>query len=391
MPFTRRLLLLGAALAVAAASCAYESSGITTTQVTVPGDEPVQTSPADIVFEDQRTEGSSVVAESVTMPDDGWVVIRADEAGSPAEVLGISPPLKKGVIGNVTIPFALPLEEAHVVHATVHIDVDRDGSFTYEPPDSFIDEIATLATGEPATVSAQIEILPPLVGGDVVIEPQRIDGEAVEVAFVALPSPGFVALQLNQQGAPGEVVAVSELLQSGTVEGLVLVPDEPFRVTQRLWAVLYVDRDLDGVFDPVDGLDEVAVRDDGELATSRAVVTVVVDSPVEIDASDQEGEGAIVVVDSVSLPAGGFIEILSDVDGAPGEVLATSGLLQAGVLNDLEIELDEALTEDATLWIRIRIDFEEDGDVDPDDPIGKDEAGEPVEVEIVYTVVAADA
>jgi hypothetical protein len=391
MPLTRRLLVLLAALAVAAAACAYESSGTTTTVVTVPGDDPVETSPADIVFDDQRTEGTSVVAESVTMPDDGWVVIRSDEGGSPGEVLGISPPLKKGVIGNVAIPFALPLEEAQVVHATVHIDIDQNGAFTYEPPDSFIDEIATFATGEPATASAQIDILPPLEGGDVVLEPQRIDGEAIEVAFALLPAPGFVALQLNQQGAPGDIVAVSELLQPGTVDGLVLVPDEPLRVTQRLWAVLYVDRDLDGIFDPVEGLDEVAVRDDGELATSRAVITVIRDNPVEIDVSDQEGEGSLVVVDSVSLPAGGFIEILSDVDGEPGEVLATSGLLQAGAQTGLEIELDEALTEDATLWIRVRIDFEEDGDVDDADPIGKDEDGDEVEVVIEYTVVAGDA
>ena len=391
MPRTSRLVVLFAALAVAGAACAYESSGTTTTAVTVPGDDPVETSPADIVFEDQRTEGSSVVAESVTMPDDGWVVIRADEAGSPGQVLGISPPLRKGVIGNVTIPFALPLEEPQVVHATVHIDVDRDGAFTYEPPDSFIDEIAAFATGEPATVSARIQILPPLQGGDVVIEAQRIDGEAVEVAFAVLPSPGFIALQLNQQGAPGDIIAVSDLLQPGPVEGFVLVPDTPMRVTQRVWAVLYVDRDQDGVFDPVDGLDEIAVRDDGELATSRAVVTVVVDNPVEIDASAQEGDGTVVVVDGVSLPAGGFIEILADADGEPGEVLGTSGLLQAGAQTVLEIELDEPLTEDTTLWIRIRIDFEEDGDIDPDDPIGKDEDGDEVEVEIVYTVVEENA
>ena len=390
MPPTRSLLVLLAAFSVTGAACAYESSGTTTTAVTIPGDDPVETSPADIVFEDQRTEGSAVLAESVTMPDDGWVVIRADEVGSPGRVLGISPPLKKGVIGNVTIPFALPLEVPQVVHATVHIDVDRDGVFTYEPPESFIDEIATFATGEPATVSARIEILPPLDGGDVVLEPQRIDGDAVEVAFALLPSPGFIALHLNQQGAPGEVIAVSRLLEPGPVERLLLVPDEPLRVTQRLWAVVYVDRDRDGVFDPVDGLDEIAVRQDGELATSRAVVTVVPDSPVEIEAADQEGDGTVVVVDAVSLPAGGFIEILSDADGRPGDVIATSGLLQAGTQTILEIPLEEPLTTDTTLWIRIRIDFEEDGGIDPDDPVGQDADGEDVEVSIEYTVVEGD-
>lgn len=390
MPRAPLVLLL--AFGLAAGACAYESSGTTTTTEPAVGREPVDTSPADLVFEDQRVEGSAVVAASVSMPDDGWVVVRADQTGSPGDVLGISQLLKKGVIADVVIPFTLPLEEDQVVHATIHVDGDRDGSFTYEPPDAFIDEIATLANGDPATVSALIELLPPLEGGDVAIEEQRTDGTSLDVAMAFLPAPGFVALQRDVEGEPGEVFAVSELLLAGPAADIELALDPPLRATQKVWAVVYVDRDEDGVLDPAEGRDEVAVRDDGTLAAASAAATVVLLDPVVIVVEDQEGDGEAVVLAEVSLPAPGFIEILTDVDGEPGTVIGRSRLLVEESYTALEVGLDEPLVEDTMLWARARIDFEGDGAADPDDPVGLAEpGGEPVEVTFRFTFVEGEA
>lgn len=122
------------ALGLVAGACSYESSGITTTTIVDPEDVPPSTGPADLVVEDQRIEGTTMTVESVTMPDDGWVVARIDQGGGPGEIIGISEILRKGVIARVPIPFTLPITENAMIHATVHVDLDRDGAFTYEAP-----------------------------------------------------------------------------------------------------------------------------------------------------------------------------------------------------------------------------------------------------------------
>jgi len=319
-------------------------------------------------LEDQRVEGSSLTIASVTMPDDGWVVVRLDQGGGPGEIIGISDLLRKGVIARVPIPFFLPITGDTVVHATIHVDLDRDGVYTYEAPDSLTDEIATFANGEAATALSTIELLPPLQPGEATLEEQRTDGTSVLAAAAVLPAPGFVALMSNVQGEPGEVLAITELLPAGTVADILFTPAAPLRVSGLVFLVAWVDRDEDGLFDPAE--DDIAVRVDGTLASASAIVTVVPLEPTSISAVDQEGDGTFVSVAELTLPAPGFIELLTDVGGAPGERLELTGSRVAGSYEDITIELEEVLAEDSVLWVRVIIDFNENGEADPEDPLG---------------------
>ena len=99
----RRFTLMMLSLALAVSACAYESSGTTTTTSLNPDEIPPSTGPADLVLREQRTKGAGVVFESVTMPDPGFVVLYADEGGSPGEVIGTSAILSAGVIANVPV------------------------------------------------------------------------------------------------------------------------------------------------------------------------------------------------------------------------------------------------------------------------------------------------
>ncbi len=360
------------ALALIATACTYESSGTTTTIVVNPEDVPPSTGPADLVLEDQRVEGTSLTIASVTMPDDGWIVARVDQGGGPGAIIGISEILRKGVIARVPIPFFLPLTEDTIVHATIHIDLDRDGVFTYEAPDSLIDEIATLANGDAATAKSTIELLPPLQPGEATLEEQRTDGTSVLAAAAVLPAPGFVALMSNVQGEPGEVLAITELLPAGTVADIEFIPDPPLRVSGLVFLVAWVDRDEDGLFDPVE--DDIAVRVDGTLATASAIITVVPLEPTSIIAEDQEGDGTVISILQVVLPSPGFVELLTDDNGQPGTRIHLSGSQVAGTHDEISIELAEALEGEAedeiVLWVRIIIDFDEDGAATADDPFG---------------------
>jgi len=386
----RRLTISVLALALIAASCAYESSGTTTTTVVDPAEVPPVTGPADLVLEGQRVEGTSLTLASVTMPDDGWVVVRVDQGGGPGEIIGVSEILRRGVIARVPIPFFLPITEDTVVHATIHVDLDRDGAFTYEAPDSLIDEIATYANGEAATAKATIEILPPLQPGEATLEEQRTDGHSLLAAAAVLPAPGFVAIMSNVQGAPGQVLAITELLPAGTVADIAFTLEDPIRISGLVFLVAWVDRDEDGLFDEVS--DDIAVRVDGTLAAASAIITVVSVEPTSITALDQEGDGTVVTVAELVLPATGFVELLLDVGGTPGERLVLTGSRGEGSYEEISIELEEPLTEDTVLWVRTIIDFDEDGAATSEDSFGLVEFdGVVAQAQFTYTIPEDDS
>jgi hypothetical protein len=89
----------------------------------------------------------------------------------------------------------------------------------------------------------------------------------------------------------------------------------------------------------------------------------------------------------VTLPSAGFLELRIDRGGAPGRLLVVSDLLPAGTATDVDLELDPALAEDTTLWIRVRIDFDGDGGLAEGDPFALTEAGRRAQASLAYTFV----
>lgn len=372
----RRLIPLLVPVALLAASCTYESSGTTTTTTVAVEDLPPSTGPADIVIEDQRIEGTAVEIESVTLPSDGWVVVRQDVNGAPGEIIGISEILRQGVIARVPIPFFVPITDDTIVHASIHIDMDRNGVFTYEAPDALIDEIATFANGSVATATANVDLLPPLQPAEVVIEDQQIDGTVVGGVSAVLPAQGFVALMgVDDAGEPGGFLDVTNRLEPGDYEDLEFTPIPALREPSMVWAVVWIDRDEDGNLDP--SADAMGVRADGTIAQASALMQVVLVEPSSIDGVDQESEGGSISVGEVVLPSAGFVELLTD-DGGPGELIAVSALRVAGTYEDVLFEFDEPLEigeAGLTLWVRVLIDFDEDGEPSEIDRFGLAEIG----------------
>lgn len=388
----RRFLPVALALALAGGGCAYESSGTTTTTVVDPATVPPATGPGGLIFEDQMVEGSLVTVASVTMPSPGFVVLQSDASGTPGEVLGVSELISRGTVSGVAVALFFPLEGGAVLHATLHVDMDGDGQFRYEPPDEFIDLPATLADGQPATATATVSLLPPLGPASIAMADQRSDGATVEVAEVTLPAPGFVALHADEDGIPGVILGVSGLLPAGASGGVALALERPLDTTQAVFAVAYVDRDGDGVagITDADSLDDVAQGPDGGPARAAAVVTVVHLAPAVLELEDQEGDGTVVTVASVTLPAAGFLELRVDQGGSPGRVLLVSDLLPVGTSAGVDFEFETALDADAVFWVRVRIDFDGNGELDDSDPIGLTDEGRRAQDSFQFTFVEPD-
>lgn len=384
----RVLLLVTGLLGVT--GCAYESAGTTTSTAADEAMLPPATGPAAIVFEDQMVDGAAVVVASVDLPAEGFVVVQSDLGGNPDAVIGVSAALGRGTTAEVVVPLDVPLESAALLHATLHVDMDRDGRFLYEPPDDVVDVPAVTAGGEVAAAAAMVSLLAPVSPAAVGFEDQRSDGEEVVVAEVTLPAPGFVALHRSEDGLPGGLLGISDLLPAGTSRDVVIPLAEPVAGVHQVFAVAYVDRDGDGVagITSGDSPDEVALGADGRPARAAAEVTVVLVAPAALDAADQEGDGTSVLVASAVLPSPGFVEIR--LEGSPGRRLAVSDLLPMGTTGDLSIELSDPLTADAVLLVRVRIDLDGDGALGEDDPVALTEGGSRAQASVEYTFVEAD-
>jgi hypothetical protein len=382
-----RLPLLLLSSLVVCTACAYESSGTTTTTSLAEDAVPPATSPASIVFEDQRIEGSAVLVESLTLPATGFVVLQ-DAAG---ELIGLSEVIGPGRIDDVPVPFFVPIDADTTVSAALHIDMDRDRTFIYEPPDSFIDVPAVTTEGAAAAATASVVLLPRVAGGDLAVAEQRISGSPLEVQGVTLPAPGFVAVQVNEGGAPGRVIGATGLLPAGTTEGeqLMVELDPPLRVTGRVFVVAYVDRDENGVLDPEDG-DEPAQTEDGEPVQADPVITVVPLDPSSVETEDQEGDGTAIAVASVTLASGGFVDIRIDDGGIPGERIARSEWLADGTYEDLVFTPNRPLDADTRIWVRVVIDFDENQRLGDAEPLGVTEDGRPAIASLEYTFVEPD-
>lgn len=118
----------------------------------------------------------------------------------------------------------------------------------------------------------------------------------------------------------------------------------------------------------------------GAVATTTAAAgTEPVTGPAAIAASAQESDGTSVVVDLVTLPAGGgFIAIHADESGSPGAVLGHSDLLPEGESTNVTVTLDTALTASATVWPMAHIDGNGNGTYEfpgPDGPATLDGGG----------------
>lgn len=103
------------------------------------------TGEAQVVFADQNTTGTSVVIESVTVPDSGFVVVHNTsllQEGSDvrASIVGVSEKLDAEQTEDVEISLAHEIEESQTLIAVVYRDTDGDGEFEYDGTEEASDE-----------------------------------------------------------------------------------------------------------------------------------------------------------------------------------------------------------------------------------------------------------
>ena len=159
----RALALLGA-LSLVTAACGGDDSADTTVTTTAPTTTaaPAPTgpamSPAEVVFDAQTSDGTSIVVASVTLPSPGFIAVHGNDDGGPGPVIGHSELLPAGTSTDVVVTLDEPLAATDLLFPMAHIDVDENGEYDFMPPEIATGLPATTADGAVAVVGAEVTI-----------------------------------------------------------------------------------------------------------------------------------------------------------------------------------------------------------------------------------------
>ncbi len=178
-------------------------------------------------------------------------------------------------------------------------------------------------------------------------------GQTVVVDEVTLEEGGFVTIHdssLGDGAVLGSVRGSSAYLEAGTYTNVTVHLDEPLSEDDTLFAMAHRDTDADRAYSFVssNGETDGPYTSDGDIVMDSAEVTV----SASVSMSDQPTDGDSVLVDRVELSEGGFVTMHDStlLDGeVTGSVVGSSEYLEAGVHENVRVELDDSVTENDTL------------------------------------------
>ena len=115
---------------------------------------PVAMGPAEITFEAQDSDGTTITVASITLPSPGYIAVHGNLDGGPGPVVGHSDLLPAGTSTNVVVTLDEPLGATDMLFPMAHIDVNGNGEYEFPGEDL----PATTADGGIAVVGALVTV-----------------------------------------------------------------------------------------------------------------------------------------------------------------------------------------------------------------------------------------
>jgi len=116
------------------------------------------TGPATIAADDQTGDGTTVTVASIDLPSDGFIVIHADNGGSPGAILGWSDLLPAGASSAVVVTLNTAISADATVWPMAHVDANSNGIYEFMPPDVTTDVPAKTAADKVAVLPIQYTV-----------------------------------------------------------------------------------------------------------------------------------------------------------------------------------------------------------------------------------------
>jgi len=340
----QRILLLTMVVAVATSGLAGVAAAS--------GTASVQQSDASVTFSAQTTGGDTVTVDAVTLPNGGYVTIHdasVTEGNVLGSVAGTSTYLEPGTHENVTVSLTDAASDGTYV-AMAHQETNGDRTYSFVSSNGQTDGPYTADSG---AVIAQANLT---VSATVSMSDQPTNGDSVVVDRVVLSEGGFVTIH-DATVTDGQVFesirGTSTFLEAGVHENVRVQLSEPLSENTTLVPMAHMDTndDMAYTFEESGGdADGPYTNAEGTAVIDTAAATVTDTARATFE--NQSAGGNVVTVDSVYVPDGGFVTIHDaslDEGAVFDSVRGTSMYLEPGLHHDVDVLLDDPVTEDTTL------------------------------------------
>lgn len=259
-----------------------------------------------LVAEDQIADPiNEVVIAEVASDVDAWLVIRADDEGTPADVIATAS-LEAGSYEDVRVILSRDAFEDETLHASLHIDSEPEDDFD---PES---DIVVTVDEEPLTTSFVVTLPELQPVATISADDQSVSFEAADSIVIAEAElqgfAGWIAIYADEEGEPGDLLA-SELFSAGELENITITLDEALAASATLHARIHQESPADGDFtyDGQSDEDPIVVVDEEPVMASFDV-TLIDPSAPQLSVDDQ-------TLESLPLNEITIAELVYDQDG----------------------------------------------------------------------------
>jgi plastocyanin len=320
--------------------------------------------PAAVAFQDQATSGSTVTVDSVRLDDGGFLTVHDSRLldGQPREsVRGVSAALDSGTYEGIEVTLEEALAEDDTLIAMPHRDEPADGEYRFVESGGDEDPPYLDLEGNPVVDTAEVAVD---AGQDAPEVSVSIDNVGVSAWEVTDADAGVAPLDRENPTLRLRVGTRYTVENGGW-------SSHPFALRDADGNLL-LTQGSGGAFadDPAVGWTDdgatVAFTVTEDLAAAAAnyvctvhpsmegtIETLGPDAPgADATITGQESDGEAVVVDTVRLDDGGFLTVHDGrlLDSQPLEsVRGVTDYLPPGIYEDVEMALDEPVTEEQPL------------------------------------------
>ena len=285
--------------------------------------------PAISAIRQALEEAGTVTISELFAPAPAWLVIYADDAGEPGDVLGYEA-VPEGESTDVAVAVDV-YRATPTLHAALHRDAGGDGAFDFPGADELLQ-----VDGDPVVATFPVDIrvlIPSIVVSDQEIE--RGEGKIV-VDSVTAERPGWLVLHADgagrayREGEPGPILGQTPVAEGVNEE--VVVRFDWQQATPRLHVALYEDGGEEGRFEPAED-EPIAVNGTPIRSTFTATL------PTDVLVINQPASTGEVVVERAVNEGQGWLVVYNDFEGLTADRLGYAPL-PAGVSREITIPLN---------------------------------------------------
>jgi hypothetical protein len=226
-----------------------------------------------VTAEDQALEGAAsneVTIASVTLEEDGFVVIHEDDAGSPGAIIGH----KRVVAGEDTADVMVTLDRnaanGETLYAMLHGDTNANETFDYTAPGD--EDGPLLDDNDDAITDSFVVNVPSVTASDLTLAAANDDLSTVVTVDSAYSNgAGWLVIHANECANFGDVLGQTELTDGANSDIAVTLTERPAEDGESLCAMLHTDNGTAGEYEFGDGS-----GNDGPVALADS--SVVMDS-----------------------------------------------------------------------------------------------------------------